>query len=263
MSDFLSNLASRSLDLMPVVQPRLSSRFEPLPFNGGFSSAASFEMQAAETERSVEGQLPPAQTPARTPDERVIESRQTLLVSPQLPDILRAERASVAGQSTRQPSPNVPPRQPSAHAPVLPVKTEAQRIHGQPTPTAPHAGLDQPPVSSTDSPPTSESSTSSSFKNEAGSALENLMDRVMAGQFSAVEGRAATRVSPPSGSPTAFQPEQREMPEQTPTIRVTIGRIDVRAIIEPSSPASHRTPARPAPQLSLADYLKQRSGGRR
>ncbi len=47
----------------------------------------------------------------------------------------------------------------------------------------------------------------------------------------------------------------------TPTIQVTIGRIEVRAITPPVAPAQRsRTPS---PTLSLDDYLKQRNGGQR
>lgn len=50
--------------------------------------------------------------------------------------------------------------------------------------------------------------------------------------------------------------------DSMPTVRVTIGRIDVRAILPP---APHARPAtsRTVPALSLADYLKQRNEGRR
>lgn len=49
-----------------------------------------------------------------------------------------------------------------------------------------------------------------------------------------------------------------------PTIRVAIGRIEVRAITRPPAPPTQRTaPARPGSALSLDDYLKQRNGGRR
>ncbi len=48
-----------------------------------------------------------------------------------------------------------------------------------------------------------------------------------------------------------------------PTIRVAIGRIEVRAVTPPpEQPAWRETPARPGPLLSLDDYLKQRNGGR-
>jgi hypothetical protein len=45
-----------------------------------------------------------------------------------------------------------------------------------------------------------------------------------------------------------------------PTIRVAIGRIEVRAI---TPPARKEMPVRPGPMLSLDDYLKQRNGGHR
>ncbi len=47
----------------------------------------------------------------------------------------------------------------------------------------------------------------------------------------------------------------------TPTIQVTIGRIEVRAITPPVAPPQR--PRKPSPALSLDDYLKQRNGGQR
>ena len=45
-----------------------------------------------------------------------------------------------------------------------------------------------------------------------------------------------------------------------PTIQITIGRIDVRAITQ-STPASQRV-AKPAPKISLDDYLRSSTGGK-
>ena len=45
-----------------------------------------------------------------------------------------------------------------------------------------------------------------------------------------------------------------------PTIRVNIGRIEVRAIAPATAPAAPRQRARPGPLLSLEDYLRQRNG---
>jgi hypothetical protein len=44
-----------------------------------------------------------------------------------------------------------------------------------------------------------------------------------------------------------------------PTIRVSIGRIDVRAVSPPASPP--RRTKQPAPKMSLDDYLRARNGG--
>jgi hypothetical protein len=49
-------------------------------------------------------------------------------------------------------------------------------------------------------------------------------------------------------------------PAAPPTVKVTIGRIEVRAV-PPEPPAARPEPAAPARGLSLHDYLKQRSGG--
>ncbi|MCY7324304.1 MAG: hypothetical protein LH660_21505 [Phormidesmis sp. CAN_BIN36] len=46
----------------------------------------------------------------------------------------------------------------------------------------------------------------------------------------------------------------------TPTIHVTIGRVDVRAMTPPHAPRSPAPP--PQPQLSLDAYLQSRKGGR-
>ncbi len=46
-----------------------------------------------------------------------------------------------------------------------------------------------------------------------------------------------------------------------PTIRISIGRIDVRAIAP--QPAAHKVAPPPAPKLSLDDYLRKQSGGAR
>ncbi len=48
----------------------------------------------------------------------------------------------------------------------------------------------------------------------------------------------------------------------TPTIHVTIGRIDVRAITPPSAPPTRPKPTRSGPTLSLEDYTRQNRGGR-
>ncbi|TMD52792.1 MAG: hypothetical protein E6I93_09230 [Chloroflexi bacterium] len=69
-----------------------------------------------------------------------------------------------------------------------------------------------------------------------------------------------------TGTTTARRISAAQLPEshESPTIRVTIGRIDVRAVppTPPASPAPTNS-NRPRPALSLSDYLKQRKGGQR
>ena len=78
----------------------------------------------------------------------------------------------------------------------------------------------------------------------------------------------ATQPRPPVRSPvmpthelsvgTSLQPANMT---PAPVIRVTIGRIDVRAVLPPAQ--SPRRITSTSPKLTLDEYLKQRNGGRR
>ena len=57
--------------------------------------------------------------------------------------------------------------------------------------------------------------------------------------------------------------DQRRTLSATPTIKVTIGRIDVCAVMQKAESTPVRRVVTPKPKLSLDDYLKQRSGGER
>jgi len=55
---------------------------------------------------------------------------------------------------------------------------------------------------------------------------------------------------------------RQQVAREAPPVRVTIGRIEVRAVT-PAAPAPQRRPPRRPPPLSLDDYLEQRQSGRR
>lgn len=78
-----------------------------------------------------------------------------------------------------------------------------------------------------------------------------------AGQLVKPRIALAPRVQEHSGVPATPSPEP-------PAIKVTIGRIEVRAnaASQRPAPAPARPPSRPRPALSLDDYLKQRGGSR-
>jgi hypothetical protein len=54
----------------------------------------------------------------------------------------------------------------------------------------------------------------------------------------------------------------KQLGDEPPPVRVTIGRIEVRAVVPPSQAPPRPAPRRPAP-LSLDEYLEQRRSGRR
>jgi hypothetical protein len=62
------------------------------------------------------------------------------------------------------------------------------------------------------------------------------------------------RHKPPESSGV---PAPHTFADEPPAIHVTIGRVEVRAVMSPSAPP--KVPSRAAPKLSLEDYLKQRN----
>jgi hypothetical protein len=55
---------------------------------------------------------------------------------------------------------------------------------------------------------------------------------------------------------------RRAAPDTEPTVKVTIGRVEVRAILQPAPARERRAP--PAPKgMSLEEYLERRHGRRR
>jgi hypothetical protein len=124
------------------------------------------------------------------------------------------------------------------------------------------------------------------------SALERNIRRVVAREFEARAAETEADGTPPSRARAgdrrrqgaepisivaaradavqAAAREQADASAQTapPIIRVTIGRIEVRAVTPPAPPAARgearptEAEARPDPARSLREYLKQRGGGR-
>jgi hypothetical protein len=252
MSNFLDKLASRSLGLAPVVQPRLASRFEPQTPAARFPSSSLLE--GAEDERIAEGEAQHERPEARQPETRVVEDRRAVPIPPpSAPREKRAERESQPAPPQQQSQPPHPAA--AAHVPVQPVETRTQNAQTNTVAAPPHA----PRPSFAEGAQPREAVRGEAFRSEDEAALDTRIRRLMANNLDGTVGNEATKAAPVAQPPA----RREESPEKTQTIRVTIGRIDVRAVTAPAPQDQRRAPARPAPQLSLADYLKQRGGGRR
>lgn len=261
MSDYLANLAARSVHAASTVQPRLASRFET-----SFAAARLTPEDGVglKTEVAVERRTPPVPPPAPGPASRPRPSAttdsqppppRTPLASERIADepapttdppgalpavpVARARPAAAASRDSEWP--DVPTRgdpgsrRSAAHAAV--VDARAPRVANEP-PAVAEAASERPRLL-----PERARSTSAAPR-ESGPRL-------------------TPRVTPPAMTPRSAAEQQEQGPAATPTIRVTIGRVEVRAVVQPAPDPPRAAPARSGSILSLDEYLKQRNGGRR
>jgi hypothetical protein len=69
------------------------------------------------------------------------------------------------------------------------------------------------------------------------------------------------RRSPPSSNGLQYRQVLAPAALPSPTIHITIGRIDIRAVTPPALPPRSRSATSTAPKLSLESYLQSRNGG--
>ncbi|WP_414569499.1 hypothetical protein [Nostoc sp. CCY 9925] len=249
MSDYLSNLAARSLSLTPVIQPRLASLFESytavseesIPFVE--TEAIASQQQEANTIVEKSPQVVSPKTEAKKyndipqkiktsiskegENEEFITSSSSISNSQFIPAPLLEANSSVEypKQSLLNPQVNI-------------VNNHTNQIASENPVFSPIPPLSPPIIK--------EVINQSDKLPEAPSQRQNI-----------TESRLTTTQK--ATSPTPHSVETRLIaslptPHSPPTIRVTIGRIDVRAVTPPAPKQITRTPA--APKLSLDDYLK-------
>lgn len=242
MSNFLNNLVARTLNLAPVVQPRIHSRFEPL------SAAAP-----AAPDQSVEVETPtqPHVTTTKIIEQHVTDPKPVVVPSQQP----RVDFQQVINtiRNTHVESHEV------VQVPVIEkiherTHTET-RIHTEkntdsrlevrenrivePSPKV----IRQDPLNPRPEP------VPPVTKEATVAAPPQIVPRVV------------TRVEPAPITPAPrFEIPPAPQIEPTEMINVTIGRVDVRAVFSSQPP---KAPVRTSTTNSLNDYLKQRSEGRR
>lgn len=286
MSDYLSNLAAKSLNLTETIQPRLPSLFEPLSTAGGSAfGPATSGLEMAPDEPFSGETVREAPTAARGPDKPSTEPNPTMIRPQGPPDPWRQPPGSIPDPSTgwhsgllasQAPSllTSLPPVEARPESPAHPVLTPRPRIPGptsgsisppgtipfpdreailRPRPDTPGwisamAG-DEGSVTPAKSPgePEDQPAPAPNLRSPRASTPATII----------AQPRRISRIEP--AAPALAEPIVTQ--EAAPLIRVTIGRVEVRAILSP--PPAPRPTIRPSPTLSLEDYLKQREGGKR
>lgn len=248
MSDYLNSLVTRTLGLAPVVQPRPASLFEPVAPLGPVSEPVFEVSENVATQPVAVLSQHVAHEPFAVPvqaSERAVESAAPLTVVPTqalpvsvLPSGVTPaetfleedwERSREVRDQELSPLPGETDSLTSAtetrrHQPTSSLIKPEVRIVSQ--------TVNREPVQSTVTTPPLETVISNSTRPDTVARSREL---------------------------NAQTAEPAEAPE---TVVVTIGRVDVRAIFAPPQAVPRPTRTQPQP-LSLDEYLKQRSEGRR
>lgn len=258
-ADFLGRIVDKALGRDGGLRPRVPSLFEPV-FHAGIGTAEGSQAAAA-TGEAADDKLPPLREhdgvrlrPARVteaqPDQPVIRSR------PPEPAPLAASRTEAVSAS---PVPFAAAHVPSAVA--LPSIRDDYDTSALPHPAAahvPYAGAGDARRSAAVGPSvaaTADETASSDRRLRQNGALTPSFDRnahaIAAEPQAVVHRRPAAQQSHPEHSAVGMEP----------VVNVTIGRIEVRAAVQPAS-APRRIEARGQRPMSLDDYLKRRGSGR-
>jgi hypothetical protein len=231
MADFLTRLAERALDLFPVARPTIAPMFAPGPTQASDAPLdGAWEDEAPE---SVGGLSRIPKAPAQ-------------------------EAPMVFSRPASEPPPLVPLGEPSSVTPMSPLRIRPD------TQLEPSRHAESDAVEQVNVVPSQEMTRQ---KKDANLRPE--------------PARNAHLISTPPRTPRpqlVIRPQvtaYREAPQgivadrrvavptsssSPSTIRVSIGRIEVKAMMPPAPPPASPKPGRPAPRLSLEEYLKQRNG---
>ncbi|NEZ66202.1 hypothetical protein D0962_26140 [Leptolyngbyaceae cyanobacterium CCMR0082] len=280
MSHYLQTIVAKNMGHLSVVRPRLASPFEP-PADT-VSLMPQFPMEA-EAETSESGP-----TITREPNLRQPQSNTVSLVAPfrstpssqlsqpsvLLPTAPTISDASVSPSDLKPrtlseplpsqssvPTPNVSRTEgPSSASVVEPLtKTSLPRPIAASIPVTQHS---PPPLVSSQALASSQGATPIS-QQPVVEPIQPLLVGLSQSQNVADDSSAQPLGAPEFFStPRSFSRASSTPSSETsgPTIQVTIGRIDVRAVIPKSAPtkSSKSRPAKP----SLQDYLKARNSSR-
>jgi hypothetical protein len=247
MSDYLSRLVSRTLNVARMVQPRVPNRFEPsMPLDDvEIISTPSVERAPVTVERRIIERSDRDSTREMSTVVKTEEPGQPL--TPEGGQAAASIDRSVPADGDGDLAEKTPQRAQQARPIVVVRPRPAPAIASTPD-SAPAARVSSLAGQQAAVPPL-ESPTPLTPKLEGSRPV-------------------ATRVDEPANrGPVMAMPRQtavpvREAPAQ-PSITVHIGRIEVRAVTPPPPSPKRPTPLPPVPTLALKDYLKGRRERRR
>jgi len=247
MSDYLNRLVDRTLQSAPVVQPRLASLFEPQSIAAAPETVTMRETNSISGDSQFSEAAPKAVSSTIRPP---IQARQ-----PALSETAPARRKTISEElsSAEHPS-NRPLPGKDLKTPHVPVAA----LHEKRPPFSAEAVNSLSAIENVQTLKENELRLDSPAKNQQQVQSKLIHPTSISPKPQSVSYEAQQPIHT-----TRRDNAQASIPaEQTETVVVTIGRVDVRAVFTP--PTAIRQPNREAAKpMSLDEYLKQRNEGRR
>ncbi len=243
MNGYLANLVERILGPGPSVEPRLRSTFEPVP------------VMATPREEIEEGS-------GRETQSRTNAAPGTESVAPRRePETTDAEASKMPADAA------VAKAELDTEPTLLPLRLEAQKpvtpALQKPRPSSARRALTDTDLPGSPEPAQvilsathDERNTSERQVNEG---TEMPLTPDVHQRVTRPRSITSAPVEPDNVGDNANHHQASELP---PVVKVTIGRVEVRANFSPPSPAPRQSPT-PRTKLCLEDYLKSRNGGGR
>lgn len=268
MSDFLSNLAAKNLNLASVIQPRPSARFEPVPTRRAMTTEAPIDPSALESVNTVESDAPrsPAVAPRQAP---VVPSAPIEPPARSAASILRHSPS----MSQQIESPAIAPRTPEVRREVqreIVNVTNVRSVMEQSiiqTPTREQIIIEKESADrDRAASPIGLETTVKPLPVENRTAISPrpivtpVIERVVHEHTDQTQVPSSRTDLPPRATAPQMRGVEKQSSAEPPAIHVTIGRVEVRAT---SSAAPTKRPSRSSSALSLDDYLRARNGGQR
>jgi hypothetical protein len=272
MNDYLDNLVAKSLGLAEVVAPRPMSLFEPAPSDAGPLVQDYYPLEQDDaSQRTPAGASPMKDVAAPLASKDGSSEKE--------PPEPRAARSDQPSQRHVQPPAQHMDRDASLSAPLLiphqPAADTGQRAdHARSA-----APVNRQIVEGHQAAP---AHAPLRIVSQATTPAERRAPAPEAGPLTPAQGRAApiTTLSP-SGAMLVAPASLRRADQESrsplsgsaavpapapdaaaPTIKITIGRVDVRAVTPDKEAPRAREAERRNPALTLEEYLKRRSGGK-
>jgi hypothetical protein len=269
MSDFLGNLAARSLGREQVLRPRLAARFEP-PAGSAMTPLVEVVDEVTEVSPAphADRRPPPmAKSVAHRPDALPASAAAPLPQSPQLAPSPRPIQVPVSPPATAVPATTITMtvERPTTPVPtVSPLPLPAIRTTPLQTPTPPRDAVRPAVRAVTDSKSESLPIVPLPVARHDTIGPPHVPMDVGPRQTPAeppprmIEPLAPPKAAPvvatmPSKSVRDDEPLPAQAASSPPTIRVTIGRVEVRAVTSPAPAVPTPTAV---PMMSLEEYLR-------